>query len=204
VGGVAVQESGRIVTGGGVLQGADNANRDFALVGLTPAGELDPEFGADGIVKLAIAPGNEDDVIWAMTLDDDRILAAGESGGFDNATGDFALARFNEDSKLDASFGSGGIVTTPIGLDGGYNQPFGVAVQPDGKIVLAGECESATRPGSTSASPAIKAARASPDRTSREAAARCLPHHPASRKIRNSRLGPRAVRMAVRLPRALS
>jgi uncharacterized delta-60 repeat protein len=141
-GGVAVQETGRIVTGGVVLQGADNANRDFALVGLKPNGKLDTAFGVGGFVKLAIAPGNEDDVVWTMILDrKDRIVVAGEYGGFDNATGDFAVARFKEDGELDKSFGSGGTVITPIGVPDSYNQPYGVAIQTDGAIVASGECD---------------------------------------------------------------
>src|SRR5262249_44499735 len=58
-------------------------------------------------------------------------VAAGR-GGFD-----FALARYNSDGGLDTGFGSGGKVTTDFA---GYNnqEAFGVATQPDGKIVLAG------------------------------------------------------------------
>ncbi|MCX7788451.1 MAG: hypothetical protein N2442_12240, partial [Spirochaetes bacterium] len=47
----------------------------------------------------------------------------------------FALVRYNEDGSLDTSFGIGGIVTTQIGNTAGAN---GIAVQSDGKIILAG------------------------------------------------------------------
>jgi uncharacterized delta-60 repeat protein len=52
---------------------------------------------------------------------------------------DFVLARFNADGSLDTSFGSGGKVTTDIA--GGFLQERAraVAIQPDGKIVVAGE-----------------------------------------------------------------
>jgi uncharacterized delta-60 repeat protein len=49
---------------------------------------------------------------------------------------DFAVLRYTGSGALDASFGSGGIVTTPIGL--GKDYASGVAIQPDGKIVAAG------------------------------------------------------------------
>jgi hypothetical protein len=50
------------------------------------------------------------------------------------------VARLNVDGSLDASFGTGGMVATPIGSfnnspDGQFNA---VAIQPDGKIVAAG------------------------------------------------------------------
>jgi uncharacterized delta-60 repeat protein len=50
----------------------------------------------------------------------------------------FALARYNRDGSLEATFGSGGKVTTDFGANG---QGVGnaVAVQPDGRIVIAGE-----------------------------------------------------------------
>jgi len=63
-----------------------------------------------------------------------KIVAAGAAiigGGID-----FALARYNSDGTLDASFGSGGIVTTD--LAGPQDQANSVAIQPNGKIVAAG------------------------------------------------------------------
>src|SRR5207302_934197 len=55
----------------------------------------------------------------------------------------FALARYNVDGSLDTSFGSGGMVTTPIGNIIAADLPYGgvanaVAIQPDGTIVAAG------------------------------------------------------------------
>jgi uncharacterized delta-60 repeat protein len=48
----------------------------------------------------------------------------------------FALARFNSDGTLDISFGAGGKVTTDF--TGGYDYANSLAVQRDGKIVVAG------------------------------------------------------------------
>jgi len=89
-------------------------------------GDLDPSFGSGGTVisdfggfsanSLALQP-------------DGKIVVAG-SFGFD-----FALARYNADGRLDAGFGSGGKVTTDFGdWDGAH----AVAIQADGKIVVAG------------------------------------------------------------------
>jgi uncharacterized delta-60 repeat protein len=98
---------------------------------------------------------SSDDVAWALALESDgKLLAAGERracvGGTndgercqvdsDCATpgvclADFALARYDADGSLDLSFGSGGRVVTDFGGD---DEAFAVAVQSDGKIVVAG------------------------------------------------------------------
>jgi uncharacterized delta-60 repeat protein len=50
----------------------------------------------------------------------------------------FVLARFDIDGTLDDSFGTGGLVTTNIGGPFSQEEALGVAIQPDGLIVLAG------------------------------------------------------------------
>ena len=54
----------------------------------------------------------------------------------DNA--DYAVVRYKNDGTLDSSFSSDGKVTTNIGWYGGYASS--VAIQSDGKIVVAGGC----------------------------------------------------------------
>src|SRR5205823_5199649 len=53
---------------------------------------------------------------------------------------DFAVARYNADGSLDTTFGSGGTVTTNFGPGATYDDADGVAIQSDGKIVVAGTC----------------------------------------------------------------
>lgn len=89
----------------------------------------------------AIVPvGAGDDYANAMALAaDGKILVAGRSA---ENSGDFALVRLTRDGDLDASFGDGGKVTTALGS--GSDVAYAVAVQEDGKIVVAG---SSTRDG---------------------------------------------------------
>jgi uncharacterized delta-60 repeat protein len=63
-------------------------------------------------------------------------------GGAPSSTGvgDFAVARYNADGGLDASFGTGGRV--PTDFSGNQDRASGVAVQSDGKIVAAGYASS--------------------------------------------------------------
>ena len=55
---------------------------------------------------------------------------------FDNYDWDFTVVRYNPDGSLDTSFGGTGIVRTPVGT--GYDVATSVAIQADGKIVVAG------------------------------------------------------------------
>lgn len=95
-------------------------------------GLLDKTFGNAGIVSTNFeAP----DIALGLALQPDgKIIAVGgsELGG----TGDFALARYNVDGSLDTSFGTAGKVTTAF--SGGVDTAFAVALQSDGKIVVAG------------------------------------------------------------------
>jgi uncharacterized delta-60 repeat protein len=67
---------------------------------------------------------------------DGKIVAVG------SAAGDIAVARLNADGSADLSFGTNGLVTTDFGLlvGGRPASEFGndVAIQADGKIVVAG------------------------------------------------------------------
>ena len=65
---------------------------------------------------------------------------------------DFIMARFNADGTLDEDFGDDGKVTTPIpGADAlGVKEALAVAIQRDGKIVVAGDA-STPRPASRAA-----------------------------------------------------
>ncbi len=121
---VAIQPNGRIV-----VAGTDSWRR-FAIVRYRPNGVLDPSFGGDGIVRTNLTPG--DDVAWDVALQPDgRIVAVG-GAGFGQVG--FLLARYHRDGRLDRSFGEAGtIVTRYRGANG-----RAVALQPDGRIVVAG------------------------------------------------------------------
>ncbi|MBI4770572.1 MAG: hypothetical protein HY784_09250 [Chloroflexi bacterium] len=63
---------------------------------------------------------------------DGKIVVAGQSDG------DFALARYNANGSLDTTFSTDGKVTTAIGS---YDTGNALALQPDGKIVVAGQSD---------------------------------------------------------------
>jgi len=120
---VAVQSDGKIVAAG-------TASGNFALVRYNANGSLDTTFNGTGITTTDF--GGADGAHGVKFQNDGKIVAAGQA--FSN--GDFALARYNTDGSVDTSFGSAGKVTTDF--DGGGDVGFGMALQSDGKIVVAG------------------------------------------------------------------
>ncbi|BDP43802.1 hypothetical protein DAETH_37710 (plasmid) [Deinococcus aetherius] len=99
-----------------------------------PNGFLDPTFGTGG--KVTTEGFGGDDSAMALQADGKVVMAGG-------STDAFVLARYNADGNLDTSFGTGGKVTADL-IPGGIVQEVanGVAVQPDGKIVVIGHTRS--------------------------------------------------------------
>jgi len=102
-------------------------------------GELDITFGVNGKVTTSIGTNFRALANAVAFQADGKIVAAGYSliGTDPNTSNnDFAVVRYNADGSLDTTFGSGGIVTTPIGI--GNDTAFSAAIQSDGKIVVVG------------------------------------------------------------------
>ena len=126
-----VQPDGKIV-----LAGFDE-NHDFAIWRLNTDGSLDRGFDGDGTV--AISFGTQDAVNAAALQPDGKIVVAGSTYYAQTRT-DMAVARLNTDGSLDKTFDPGGpdgdgkkVLSTESDISA-----TAVAVQPDGRILLAG------------------------------------------------------------------
>ena len=127
---LGIQPDGRIVVAGSYCNGS---NYDFALVRYNADGSLDTGFGMAGKVTTPIGSGY--DIAYALDIQSDgRIVVAGSSCIGSNY--DFALVRYNTDGSLDTGFGTGGIVTAPIGSSD--DKAIAIGIQSDGRIVAAG------------------------------------------------------------------
>ncbi len=133
---IAVLPGGKILVAG--LAG--DSVTDFALARYTAAGVLDTTFGDGGRVTTDFA-GFDDGVACLAIQPDGRILAGGYARHTQSGNSGFALARYTADGALDASFGAGGKVETPVGTGGGITS---LALQPNGDILAAGESGGAT------------------------------------------------------------
>lgn len=101
---------------------------------LAAAGDLDPGFDGDGKVTTPFPVGSFANALAIQA--DGNIVAVGAAAG-GSGTGEFAVARHETDGGLDPTFGSGGMVTTPI-AGGQGDEARSVAIQPNGKIVVGG------------------------------------------------------------------
>ena len=132
---VAVDEYGNIVLSGAIAVASDGGTEELPFVArLTDNLELDPSFGQGGIAEidqpvsfynvnrsLAVQPNGQ----YVLTFVG---LVPGGTGTVD----ELGLARFNFDGSLDATFGNQGLVLSSIA-----SGPGGIAVQPDGNLVVA-------------------------------------------------------------------
>lgn len=98
-------------------------------------GALDSSFGTGGKVITSINSGS--DKAYSVALQPDgKILVAGMT--VNSLTGqDFLCLRYNTNGSLDTSFGTNGIFTSDF-QTGSDDVVYSLALQTDGKIVLAG------------------------------------------------------------------
>ena len=102
---LVLQPDGKIVVAGRTNKPAPNGNFDFALARYESGGAVDNTFGTLGLVTTDF--GGSVDRAFAMALQPDgKLVVAGDSDA------NFALARYNSNGSLDASFGAGGKVIT--------------------------------------------------------------------------------------------
>ena len=101
------------------------------------AGDLDLTFGSGGKVTTNFFEGPDRGNDVAVQADGKLIVVGNASVNRNRMIElDFAITRYNRDGSLDTTFGAGGKVTTdfPSTLD----QANAVAIQSDGKIIIAG------------------------------------------------------------------
>lgn len=141
-GAAVVQPDGRIVTAGETQDGTGGAMMISARV--NPDGTPDQGYGTDGVVLVDI---DRSAVANTLALQPDgRIVLVGAGKDPSTKALMFSAVRLLADGTRDASFGTDGVVTVPIGRMSIANA---VAVQPDGRIVLAGGAIDGSAVGAT-------------------------------------------------------
>jgi uncharacterized delta-60 repeat protein len=122
---VLVHPNGRIVVGGGA------AAPSFCVARLRTNGALDTTFGSDG-KRMIDFGGDQESAFGAVLQPDGKIVVA----GYTQDDEDVAVARLNANGSPDTTFGAAGKATVDFGV-----ATFGnaVALQPNGRIVVAGQ-----------------------------------------------------------------
>ena len=128
---IQVQADGKIIAAGNSYNGMFSA---IAVGRYNVNGSLDTTFGTNGIVTTFMDSAHT--VANAVEIQQDgKIVVA---GNFQRGNvKDFIIVRYKSDGSLDSSFGTNGVVTTDLNS---VSDDFGnaLAIQPDGKIIVAG------------------------------------------------------------------
>jgi uncharacterized delta-60 repeat protein len=126
---VAAQPDGKVVVVGTVV--ANGISR-IGVIRYDRDGTIDPTFatGALSLGGFGVSAG-------AVAIQPDGKVVIGGSFFPNRSYADFLAVRLNADGSLDTTFASGGSPHVDLGF-GLADEVRGIAVQPDGKIVLAG------------------------------------------------------------------
>lgn len=143
--GLAILPNGQAVVAG---NHRNSTNSDFIVARYRLGGTLDNTFGTGDPISGSTRTdfGSGDDTAYAMTLQPDgKIITA----GYASTPGSgkvFALARYNSDGTVDTTFNSGGTKPGTLTLDFGNqaSEARAAALQPDGKVVVAGFASNST------------------------------------------------------------
>jgi uncharacterized delta-60 repeat protein len=127
---MALQADGKIVIVGGTFT-------DFILARFNADGSPDATFDADGMVTTDMVNGEQEEALGVAIQADGKIVVVGYTGApGPGGPASFALARYNANGSLDTGFGSGGKIVSGV-----LGKAYAVAIQSDGKIVVAGEVD---------------------------------------------------------------
>jgi uncharacterized delta-60 repeat protein len=97
-------------------------------------GDLDTSYGQGGVALADFGHNAFGNAL--LVQGDGKVVVAGTAISLLGTTSDVAAARFGTNGTLDASFGQGGKSLLDFGHD---ETGYGAALQPDGKILVAGD-----------------------------------------------------------------
>lgn len=119
------------------------AASDLAVARVKSTGEIDPDFGLGGVVRVDISGTAEVPTNMAVQPDG-KIVVVGVTNHTSQYTtpSQWLVVRLTPDGALDPTFGSGGIVLLdpPFGgATSGNDRPYDVIVRPDSTLWIAGQ-----------------------------------------------------------------
>ncbi len=132
--GIALQSDGKIVISGYCPDANfSSADNESAVIRLNTNGTLDTTYATNGILRFGFGSAHCQANNIAIQPDNKVVVA-----GYSTTTSsdhDFAVARINTDGTLDTDFSNDGKQVINLGT---YDSANSIAIQPDGKILVAG------------------------------------------------------------------
>lgn len=132
---VLIQPNGKIVIAGNSV---NSGVRSALLARFDGDGTLDTTFGVNGVVIPSFGASGPDVFVSIVQLENGQLLVTGSRD--DGSQNDIILLRYSADGAIDTTFGTNGVVVTPIGSN--YSLASGLAVQSSGKIIVTGSTDS--------------------------------------------------------------
>ena len=129
---LALQPDGKIVVAGEYVDN-ETHERHLAVARVNPDGSLDTTFGSGGKALPPLRGWTASGAYAVAVEADGKIVAGGYVFDPDTGTTQFVVARLTSSGQLDTSFG--GLGWSSAGFPA---EVLSLAIQPDGKIVIAG------------------------------------------------------------------
>lgn len=135
---VTLQPDGKILVAGYTINGevASTFNEELVVLRLNANGVPDITFGTSGAAILSL--GYNERPIGIRVTNNGKILVAGNV--FHGTASNFFITRLNSNGSVDSGFGLNGLNQLYIS-NGLWNYCQAMEIQPDGKILLAGEAK---------------------------------------------------------------
>jgi uncharacterized delta-60 repeat protein len=134
--GLAIQSDGHLLSAVKLL-GPNETGISFAIMRFMPDGAPDTSFGGAGQISGGTIY-TSDHVRSLLAQPDGKIVLVGETGVISKNI----IYRFNNDGSADTSFGTDGRAVA--GFESKCADSYSAALQPDGKIVIAGSANGDT------------------------------------------------------------
>jgi uncharacterized delta-60 repeat protein len=129
---IVLDDLNRIIVAGSV-ESTDGF--DFAVARYLPDGNLDGSFAIDGFATTTVGVNG---FCKAVAIQEDKkIVLGGYAINPLNSMNEFVMVRYRTDGVIDSTFDHDGIVKTNMDIGSGVANAM--LIQPDGKIVLAGQ-----------------------------------------------------------------
>ncbi|MFN0034938.1 MAG: T9SS type A sorting domain-containing protein [Saprospiraceae bacterium] len=132
--GAVLQPDGKIVLGG--YAGSGTPDPEFAAARFDANGFLDNTFHGDGMATAAVSTYSDGARAIILQPDGKVVLGGYAHSNIPSGGSDFALVRFTTNGIPDFTFDGDGIAIYPASTSSDFI--YGLAMQPDGKIVASG------------------------------------------------------------------